>query len=150
FRDSLMHPYMRLYFQVDPNSIHYKKTEAGVLVSKLRTEIRVHSDTGIIFRETYYLQTKPFPPGEPPSAILEQQRLSLPRTGRYKVELRLSEDAFPQAMYYTDSGYTTPPPAPFYSGIQLVDTFVGASELTQIPKPFLHGRFVNVPKPLAF
>lgn len=150
FRDSSNKAYLKLYFEVDPNSIHYRKSEDGMLSAKLRTEIRIQTDTGTLHRESYYLQTRPYKIGDQPSQIREQLRLPLPQSGRYKVELRLAEDAFPGGQYYADSGFTTAPPPPYYSSIELLDTFFAADAIPGLPPQLIQGGYANIPRPLAF
>jgi GWxTD domain-containing protein len=151
FRDSLMRPYLKFYWEIDPASLHYKRGEGGILSAKVKTEIRVRNDTGIIYRDNYFLQTKPHQLGDVPPQVLEQVRLPLPATGMFKVELRLSEEGFSAGvLIYTDSGSCTPPAAPFYSSIQLLDTFLNAKNVPGLPTRLLQGGFANIPKPLAF
>src|SRR5437763_16313583 len=76
FRTNGDKPYLQLFWQITPQSLHYKKDSLGRLTARIRTQIRVSSDTGTVYKDVFYLQTKPFNPdveGAPP--ILEQERV---------------------------------------------------------------------------
>src|ERR1041384_3591393 len=62
FRSGGTNPYLQLFWQISPQSLHYKKDSLGRLTARIRTQIRVSSDTGVVYKNIFYLQTKPFNP----------------------------------------------------------------------------------------
>jgi GWxTD domain-containing protein len=93
------------------------------------------------------LQTRPLPPGEAAiQRILELQRFSVP-PGTYQLELQLSETGFPAADFrFRDSVRAQPAAAPYYSTLQLLDTFFAGSQ----PGPFLKNGRQQLPRSLNF
>src|SRR5690349_7184267 len=53
---------LELYWHINPTSLHYKKDSAGRLRTRVRTQVQITRDTGVVFKDEYYLETKPFNP----------------------------------------------------------------------------------------
>ncbi len=115
---------LELYWHINPASLHYRKDSAGRLSTRIRTQVQITGDTGIVFKDVYYLETKPFnPETEDPQNILELAQADVP-AGRIKVELTLSEDAHPESSYYySDTISVAAAAGVAYSSLQLLDTF---------------------------
>ncbi|XZF13891.1 GWxTD domain-containing protein [Chitinophagaceae bacterium MMS25-I14] len=115
-------------WQVNPVSLHYRKNENGDLVSQIQTDLVFTNETGsIIHEEHYILKTTPAAPGAATAIkILDMQRTSLP-PGKVRLQLKLSEPEVKvsQPYIFTDSLLVNPPDnIPFYSNLQLIDTFI--------------------------
>lgn len=146
FRSEVCNPYVELFYQVDPATLHYKKDSLGRLSARFQMRIRVTSDTGVAFQTAYYLQTKPFRPEEEAAPrILEQERFALPE-GHFVAELYLAEDAWPdQSFYYRDT-FSFIKSTTQYSTLELLDTAFVSSKASAFAK-----RKMQVfPRPLNF
>ena len=139
--------YAVISWQVAPLSLHYQRDAAGLVGSRIRTQMRLTGDTGIVYKDLYYLATKSFNPDkEEAPRILEQQRIMLPE-GPVKLELSLSEDAHPEsAFYYRDTLDATVGTAPAYSTLQLLDTFFSST----VPGVFQTGGYQQLPRTINF
>lgn len=117
-------PYIELYWQADPKSIHYKKNEKEIWLGKFRTEIEISCDTGVIATDRYYLQTTPAASRAAAQIqnITDLHRYVVPEQKIY-IKLTLQEDGFEdEAFSYFDSVTIEKKENRFYSGIQLLDT----------------------------
>jgi len=139
--------YTELYWHINTTSLHYKRDSTGKLTARIRTQIRISCDTGIVYKELFYLQTKPFDPAQGDAQnILEQSRADIP-TGYIRLELYLSEDGYPEGAFYYKDTLTLPPLAgPAYSSIQLLDTFFAATA----PGPFEKANHYHIPRAINF
>ncbi len=119
---------VELFWHINPASLHYQKDSAGRLKARVRTQVQITGDTGIVFKDVYYLETKPFDPqNEDAQNILELAQSNIP-SGHMRLELTLSEDAHPESrFYYSDTLTATLSTAPSYSSLQLLDTFFVAN-----------------------
>lgn len=118
-------PYIELYWQIDPASIHYAHMPDSQWQTRIQTDIVFRNDTGIVNEAHFILQSVPKPTFEEAAvqSIIDLHRYVLP-PGNIKVHIHFSEIIFPgNDFHYTDS-FTIPPPAsqPYYSDIQLLDT----------------------------
>ncbi len=146
FRDEKGQAYLNLYWQIAPGSLHYKKDSLGRLTARVRTQIRVSADTGVVYKDLFYLQTKPFSPDrEEAPRVLEQERIPIPQ-GSLTVELFLSEDNRQESRFYHRDTLQVPGGALHYSSLQLLDTFFASS----IPSRFLKDGYQLLPRPLNF
>lgn len=139
--------YVQLFWQIAPQTLHYKRNTDGMLTARVRTQLRISSDTGVVYKDVFYLQTKPFnPDAEAAPRILEQERIAIPQ-GRLKIELFLSEEGFGESrFYYQDTLMVATISGPQYSSLQLLDTFFASS----VRSPFLKDGFQQLPRPLNF
>lgn len=146
FQPSADSAYVNLYWEVFPQSLRYKKDSLGRLSARIRTQLRVTADTGVVFTDFYYLQTKPFLPEEQAAPrVLEQVRIPVAE-GRFRIELFLSEDGRAGSRFYYQDTFRVVKAAPQYSSIELLDTFFASS----VPSPFLRHGFQCLPRPFNF
>ena len=147
FRAVSARPQVELYWKVNPATLHYSRDSAGRLVTRIHTRLRITADTGVVYSDDYYLQTKPFDPAaQDAPTILEIARAGVPE-GLVRLELYLSEDAHPESrFYYRDTLRIPSLSGPSYSSVQLLDTFFATTK----PGPFLKDRFFQQPRPLNF
>jgi GWxTD domain-containing protein len=146
FRNERGEPYVQLFWQISPGTLHYKKDSLGRLTARIRTQIRIAGDTGIVYQDVFFLQTKPFSPErEEAPRILEQERIPV-GPGNFTIELFLAEDGRSDSRYYYRDTFTVNSANPQYSTIQLLDTFFASS----VPSAFLKDGFQQLPRPLNF
>lgn len=129
--DGSLSPYIEAYWQIDPMSIAFKK-ENQAWVGKIKTEISILSDTGIVASEKYILTTIPV---SDENKVLAQNILDLRRyaatPGKFSIELKLTEERNEgiKVFVYKDSfSVRKPGQEPIISDIQLVDTSVASAE----------------------
>jgi GWxTD domain-containing protein len=135
-----------MYWEVFPQSLRYKKDSLGRLSASIYTQVRVSADTGVVYKEAFYLQTKPFHPDEQHAPrILEQLRIPL-AGGRFRIELFLSEEDRPGSRFYFQDTFRIEHAAPQYSSLELLDTFFASV----VPSPFLRDGYQCLPRPLNF
>lgn len=145
FRDE-KGPYVQLFWQIAPKTLHYKKDSLGRLTARIRTQIRISTDTGAVYKDVFFLQTKPFNPDqEEAPRILEQERIKL-NAGNYNIELFLAEDGRSDSRYYYHDTFAVYNASLQYSSIQLLDTFFAST----VPSPLLKDGFQQLPRPLNF
>lgn len=139
-------PYVELFYEINPETLHYKKDSIGQLSARFQMRIRLSADTGIVFSTGYYLQTKPFrPDAEEAPRILEQERFAVPE-GRFVVELYLAEDGWEsQSFYYRDT-FSVAKGKVQYSSLVLLDTFFKSATSS----PFLKNGYQQLPRALNF
>lgn len=117
-------PYIELYWQVDPNSVHFRVDTNDIWLGKVKTEVKVYTDTGIIANEQYYLQTTKAASLRAAQLqnIMDLHRYVVPE-GKVFFELKLYEDKYEDETFtYIDSVTIEQEDAPFYSQLQLIDT----------------------------
>jgi GWxTD domain-containing protein len=146
FRTGKDSPYIQLFWEITPKTLHYKKDSLGRLTARVRTQLRISSDTGIIYKDVFYQQTKPFSPDrEEAPRILEQERIPA-APGYYTVELFLAEDDWPASRFYYKDTLVIRGAALQYSSLQLLDTFFASD----VRSPFLKDGYQQLPRPLNF
>ena len=146
FRTATDSPYVQLFWQINPQTLHYRKDSLGRLSARVRTQLRISSDTGIVYKDVFYLQSKPFRPEEQDAPrILEQERIKLTE-GRFSIELALSEDGRPDGRFYYRDTFDVRRETPQYSDLQLLDTFFAST----VPSVFLKDGYQQLPRPLNF
>lgn len=137
-------PYLELFWQVDPGSLHFYKTGDTSLVAHIRTDIVLRNEAGIIHEDHYKLDTRPLP-GR--LALLQNVSDNYRHelgTGLIRIEVTLSEDGFGNAFRYVDSFTLAPAPEqPFFSSFQLVDTSFPGRE--SVAGPFYRNGMVQLP-----
>ncbi len=139
--------FIEICWQIDNNSIHYRKLGSGELFSEIQTSLSISNDTGIYTRDRFMLQTLPMLPAEASKhKIMDLRRYPLP-PGKWKLQLALGETAFQKDTYiYKDSLKVLPFSKPAFSNIQLLDTFFSST----VPSPVLKNGFQQIPLPLSF
>ncbi|MBS1615444.1 MAG: GWxTD domain-containing protein [Bacteroidetes bacterium] len=138
--------HLDLYWEIFPQSLRYQKDSLGRLSARIRTQIRVSRDTGIVYQDFYYLQTQAFDPSrETAPRILEQTHIPI-QDGHYRVELYLAEDGREDSRFYYKDTLSVVRRAPQYSSLELLDTFFRSA----VPSPFLKAGFQCLPMALNF
>ncbi len=118
-------PSIEIYWQVNPNTLHYATTPEKIISGKIKTDILLYNESGIIKHDQYILLTYPIKSVDEllDHDIIDMRRYNLP-TGLVKLKFVLT-DAIDSVnkFTFTDS-FTVSPPANnyFYSGLQLLDT----------------------------
>ncbi|MBS1773395.1 MAG: GWxTD domain-containing protein [Bacteroidetes bacterium] len=124
-------PYIELYWQIDPNSIHFTEPTTGTFISTVKTEIALYNDKGIIKRDNYILKTNPANNLKAAfsQTILSLQRYFLPE-GKVYISINLKEmiDTSNTFTYIDSVTIATKNSKPFLSGIQLLDTAYSSTE----------------------
>ncbi len=116
-------PYIEFYWQVEPKTVQFNKNADGYWVSKIKTEIQISTDTGVIVQDKYYLQTTPATSIEAAELqnIIDLHRHTLPG-GKIYISLKLSQDENRDVYTYEDSITLQEQNDIFYSELQLIDT----------------------------
>ena len=126
-------PYIEVYWQIAPNSLHFMEPVKGSVIAKVRTDISFMDEYGIVMKEDHYImQTEEATTIEQARTqnILELQHYTLP-AGKYKMRIRLTEVIDTNSTYtYTDTFTISPRnEKPAFSNLQLLDTsFASATE----------------------
>lgn len=118
-------PYIETYWQVDPQSMLFSK-EDGFFVGKIRTQISIRRDTGVVTEEQYLLTTTPVASGTElyRQKIIDLRRYEL-QPGNYTLEILLTDELKTDSRFvFRDSFSIEPVTAPSFSDIQLVDTML--------------------------
>ncbi len=135
--------YIEMYWQIQPRSLHYRKSENGTISAQIRTDIVISNEQGTVAEEHYLLNTTPVDPAAAAvQNIMELKRMKLPY-GNYHVSFNLSEPGF--ANNFKDStelNITTPVETALYSGIQLIDTLVPSAAKEN---PFYKNSQIHLP-----
>lgn len=126
-------PYLELYWQVDANTVQFKKDSNQIWTAKLKTELTISCDTGIITQTKYLLKTTPA--NSLKAALLQNimdiHRCFVPDKDIYYTLTLTDEDNSSSVYSITDTITIKQEKAgAFYSGIQFVDTAY-KSDLTQ-------------------
>ncbi|MBS1687197.1 MAG: GWxTD domain-containing protein [Bacteroidetes bacterium] len=124
-------PYIEVYWQIAPQSLRFIKTEDGLLISRMKTDIIIRNDTGIIGGDHYYSQTPGFQSVQQAAGqtMLYMRRYNI-TDGKITIELNVRGDADSNNRYsFKDSLLVEPNiNKPFYSDIQLLDTFYKSNQ----------------------
>lgn len=134
-------PYIEIYWQIDPKSLHFNNTD---YTTKVQTDVTFTNDTGTVGQDHYILRTETRKNLSDAfnQNILELHRYFLP-AGTVNIKLSLVEIAVPGNTFsYSDSVTVINNPSDVhYSGLQLLDTAYNSLEentffkngITQIP-----------------
>lgn len=119
-------PYVEVYWQIAPNSLHFTEQVKGIIIAKVRTDISFMDEYGIVMKEDHYImQTTEVASIEEARTqnILELQRYNLP-VGKYKMKVSLTELIDTTSNYtYTDTFSISPRnEKPTFAKPQLLDT----------------------------
>ncbi|MCB9047566.1 MAG: GWxTD domain-containing protein [Chitinophagales bacterium] len=116
--------YIEFYWQIDPNSITFREDTAGIWRSKVKTEILITTDTGVITHEKYFLQTTPASSliAARLQNIMDMHRYMVPE-GIVRIKLLLTAyDNKLDTYEYIDTFEVPKHGKTFYSQLQLIDT----------------------------
>ncbi len=119
-------PYIEVYWQIAPNSLHFTEPVKGNIIAKVRTDISFIDEYGIVMKEDHYImQTAEASTIEQARAqnILELQRYDL-TPGKYKIKVQLTELIDTNSSYAFTDTFTVIPrnEKPVFSTVQLLDT----------------------------
>lgn len=122
-------PYIEAYWQIDPQSLLFKKEE-GSFRSSIRTDITIATDTGVVHEDHYLLVTQPQTDGRMlyQQNIIDLKRYSV-KPGRYTLQIVLTDTMNSSLPYTFNDSFTVEPLIhPTLSDIQLVDTIINATQ----------------------
>lgn len=135
--------YLELFWQVDPQSILFNK-EGNIFQGRIRTDIVVSNDTGIIAQDHYILATTPVTEGRETLVlkILELKRMFVP-AGKCRVELKLTDliRKGTEFVFLDTLEIAEVTDKPLFSDIQLVDTITANAN----EGPFLRNGRTQIP-----
>ncbi|MES2702228.1 MAG: GWxTD domain-containing protein [Bacteroidota bacterium] len=130
-------PYVETFWQVNPRKLHFSTTPDKKIIARIRTDIVYTGDTGVILEDHFIQQTSPRASVEELASlvVMNVKRYSVTH-GVVKVKLTFTDlgDTGSHAAYH-DSFVIAPQLAgPFFSGLQILDTVVNATEETPFTK----------------
>lgn len=137
-------PYVEMYWQVDPSSVHFTKNEKELWIGRIKTELLITSDTGVVVSEKFYLQTIQAASLRAAQFqnIMDLHRYIVPR-GKINISLKLSQDGYEQELYeYKDSLEVADTGKVFYSNVQLLDT---SYQTDMTDNPFVKNNRLQIP-----
>jgi len=130
-------PSLEIYWQVNPSSLHFVTTTEKKIVARIRTDIVLSDATGIIKEDHFILQTNPRSKPEDLAtlSILELRKYEV-TTGSVKVYFRLTDvnDSVSHFVYEDSINVSAEKGKPFYSDLQLLDTFFTLDAKTPFSK----------------
>lgn len=132
-----MDPYMEASWQLNPKTLHYNTNAQKEIFARIKTDIVIYDNAGIIKEDHYVLQTVPR------ASLQELQLHSIIELKKYiikpgfvKIKLLLTDLADSMNRFsYTDT-FTVRPSAmqPFYSDLQLLDTIIASDAQSPFKK----------------
>jgi GWxTD domain-containing protein len=126
-------PYIEIYWQINPVSARYMRMADSTLVAKIKTDVVISGDSGIISQDHFVLETTP---RATPDEVLAHNIIDLHRyiiqSGNIKLQIRLTDMTDSTNRFnYTDSfTVSAPDDKAFYSDIQLLDTIYASTANT--------------------
>jgi len=118
-------PSAELYWQINPRTLHYTTTPEKNIIARIKANILFANDSGVVKEDSYIIQTLPKTTLKDlaNNKIIDLRRYTIP-FGFVHLKLVLTDMADSTNKYtFTDSfRVATPEKAPFYSGLQLLDT----------------------------
>ncbi|HXS38051.1 MAG TPA: GWxTD domain-containing protein [Flavipsychrobacter sp.] len=133
-KNSTAKPYIEVYWQIDPASLHYTRVSKDTTDKRwsatIKTDITFSNDKGVFFVDGYLLQTTPLLPNLlAVQNIIDLRRYELPE-GKITMTLTLSESIDSTRKFTFTDTFTVHPPSltAYFSGIQLLDTAYQSSE----------------------
>ena len=119
-----LQPYIELYWQVNPNTVQFTQNDKKHWIGKIKTELIVRCDTGIIASEKYYLQTTPALSIQAATLqnIMDLHRISIPNNKIVYTLTLTDENNSSSTFTYRDSIEVADNNNCFFSDIQIVDT----------------------------
>ncbi|MGN6566605.1 MAG: GWxTD domain-containing protein [Flavipsychrobacter sp.] len=124
-------PYVEIYWQISPLSLRFTKLEDGKLVSRMRISCIIKNDTGVIVNDQSYVRT---PEYASLKDVMNETMLNMRRfdisDGEVKLELKLEDmvDTLNKFDYKDSFLVNTATTKPFFSDIELLDTFYKSSQ----------------------
>ena len=130
-------PSVEVYWQANPNTLHYKTTEEKTFIGRIKADIVLSNKDGIASEEHYIIQTRAFKDiGEVLYYnIIDLKKFAL-HPGFIKLKVRLTdvEDTFNHFTFTDTFTVFAAPDAAFFSGIQLLDTIIASPAKTLFEK----------------
>lgn len=136
-RNGKLMPALNIYWQINPNTLHYNTNSDKKIVAGIRTDITFFNDAGVFKRDQYILQTVPrasineimqYP-------IIELRTYDLPE-GIVRINIALTDVTDTNNRFaFKDSINISPASGnPFYSGIEFLDTMYESSAQTKFSR----------------
>ena len=126
-------PYIEVYWQADPQTLHYKKNSNGKWNANIHANIQVSLGTKILVDDNYDLSTREADSiwMAPLQTVLDLRRFNIV-PGHLKLKVTLSETGDSAHVYSNTDTFTVdfPSETAYYSDIQLLDTFVAITQKT--------------------
>lgn len=122
-----MNPYIELYWQVNPTTLHFKTNEQKQITGQILTDVLITNDTGKIIKEDHYIfETLPCSNANELATlnILELKRYFM-LAGHVRIRLKLTDVNDTTNVFSYNDTFTVPPlsKSPFISDISFIDTF---------------------------
>jgi len=128
-------PNIELYWQINPHTLHFTTKDKKILAN-IRTDIFISNDTGIIAQDHFIAQTSPRTDPEDLAtlSILELRHYYI-TNGLIKIRMRLTDIADTMNRFVYNDSFTVAQPANalYFSGLQLIDTFISS----KVNSPYL-------------
>jgi GWxTD domain-containing protein len=133
-----MNPYIELYWQVNPTTLHFKTNEQKQITGQILTDVLITNDTGKIIKEDHYIfETLPCNNANELATlnILELKRYFM-LAGHVRIRLKLTDVNDTTNVYSYNDTFTVPPlsRSPFISDISFIDTFFESDVRTPFRK----------------
>lgn len=129
-------PALSVYWQVNPRTLHFFTNADKAIIGRIRTDIVISQDGNPVAEDHFILQTPPkYTPDDLATMnIMELRKYPVP-SGKLDLSVVMTDMNDSTNRYvYTDSVHIADPGgSPFYSDVQLLDTFYQQSKAT----PFL-------------
>jgi GWxTD domain-containing protein len=130
-------PNVETYWQIKPNTVHYKTTPEKTIIARIRTDIVFTNESGIIKQDHFILQTTPRASMDElmTHSIIELRRYFV-TPGMITMKFALTDmNDSTNHFYYTDSFMVNPVGnTAFYSNLQLLDTTIESGAETAFKK----------------
>lgn len=126
----LLNPYVEVYWQINAETIRYKQ-EKEIWLGKVRTDVTVSNEKGIVNEEHYILSTLPI---KEKNLVFKQKIVDLQRfqvgTGKFILQITLTDLLNENNKFTYKDSFTVDAlnSTPSISDIQLVDTSFASSE----------------------
>ncbi len=141
-------PVAETYFQVNPRTLHYTTSSEKKIIGRLKADIIFTNDAGIIKEGHYVIQTIPRADVREliKNKIIDLRSYNIV-PGMVRMKFALTDMADSNNRYaFSDSFTVSPAPAnaPFFSGVQLLDTTIESTAETVFKKNG-NSKFRHVP-----
>jgi GWxTD domain-containing protein len=125
--DKLLTPYVELYWQVNPKTVHFSTNADKMIVGMLKTDIRISKEKGLISEDHFILQTSPRSTVAELATLAVLDKKAYPITGgKITVFIKLTDvnDTLNEFHYTTEFEAAVDSLVPFFSDIALLDTII--------------------------
>jgi GWxTD domain-containing protein len=130
-------PTLELYWQINPRSLHFVTNTSKKIIARIKTDIFIYEDAGLIKEDHFIAQTNPRSNVDELTSlnILELRKYAV-KNGKLKLKFILTDVNDSGSVFnYEDSLVVNQDLGkPFYSDIQLLDTFFSFPNLTPFEK----------------